>query len=131
MIPHFDKMKEIYARMPNGPVKTQCADVISVLAMTMSDKRECLYMKLQGKLSTEEIELWGHEYVRHLAGEVVQEYNNLTEEQDEMKNKLISVASLIVPSQMKHHAEAEACDLMMEVEQLDSLQEYVDEAAYN
>ena len=35
----------------------------------------------QGNLSTEEIELWGHEYVRHLAGEVVQEYNSLTIEQ--------------------------------------------------
>ena len=27
----------------------------------------------------------------------------------------------IVPSQMSHHAEAEACDLVMEVEQLDQL----------
>jgi len=31
----------------------------------------------KGNLSTEEIELWGHEYVRHLAGEVVQEFNSL------------------------------------------------------
>merc|ERR1719495_1047277 len=81
MIPHFEKMKEIYAKIPAGPVKAQCADVVSVLAMTMSEERECLHMKLKGKLSTEDIELWGHEYVRHLAGEVVQEFNSLTEEQ--------------------------------------------------
>ena len=37
----------------------------------------------QGKLSTEDIELWGHEYVRHLAGEVVQEFNSLTENEGE------------------------------------------------
>lgn len=43
----------------------------------------------------------------------------------------MSIAKLIVPSQMKHHAEAEACDLLMEVEQLDILEQYVDEAAYN
>merc|ERR1719495_1450969 len=41
------------------------------------------------------------------------------------------MAKLIVPSQMKHHAEAEACDLLMEVEQLDDLQQYVDDSAYN
>ena len=39
--------------------------------MTMSEERECLKYKLKGNASTEEIELWGHEYVRHLAGEVV------------------------------------------------------------
>ena len=47
------------------------------------------------------------------------------------KNDLMSIARLIVPSQMKHHAEAEACDLLMEVEQLEILEQYVDEAAYN
>ena len=41
------------------------------------------------------------------------------------------MAKLIVPSQMKHHAEAEACDLLMEVEQLDDLQQYVDDSAYS
>ena len=30
-----------------------------------------------------------------------------------------------------HHAEAEACDLLMEVEQLEQLQQYVDDSAYN
>ena len=48
-----------------------------------------------------------------------------------MKAVLISIAKLIVPSQMKHHAEAEACDLLMEVEQLDILEHYVDDAAYS
>jgi 26S proteasome regulatory subunit N1 len=131
MIPHFDKMKKIQEKMEEGPVKAQCSDVVSVLAMTMSEERECLKYKMKGNLSTEEIELWGHEYVRHLAGEVVQEYNSLPAEQESDKVGLMSIAKLIVPSQMKHHAEAEACDLLMEVEQLDILEQYVDEAAYN
>ena len=50
---------------------------------------------------------------------------------ESLKANLVKVASLIVPSQMKHHAEAEACDLLMEVEQLDLLLQYVDDAAYN
>ena len=31
------------------------------------------------------------------------------------KKELIRLVEQIVPSQMKHHAEAEACDLLMEV----------------
>ena len=118
----------------SGSVKVQCADVVSVLAMTMSDERECLKFKMVGNTDTQEIELWGHEYVRHLAGEVVNEYNNLNEEDADSeanKVKLVNLAKNIVPSQMKHHAEAEACDLLMEVEQLDLLQQYVDDTAYN
>jgi len=132
MIPHFDAMKAAYEKMAVGPVKKQCADVVSVLAMTMSEERECLKFKLLGNTSTEEIELWGHEYVRHLSGEVVNEYNAVEEESDgTVKNQMVELAKMIVPSQMKHHAEAEACDLLMEVEQLGLLQQYVDESAYN
>merc|ERR1719209_2537741 len=109
MIPHYETMKEVFAKMAAGSkVKRQCADVVSVLAMTMSEERECLKFKLQGNKTTEEIELWGHEYVRHLAGEVVQEYNALQEDGKE-KDTLVAMAKEIVPSQMKHHAEAEAC----------------------
>ena len=75
MIPHFDAMKACHEKMEEGAVKKQCADVVSVLAMTMSEERECLKYKLLGNQTTDEIELWGHEYVRHLAGEVVQEFN--------------------------------------------------------
>jgi len=132
MIPHFDAMKAAYEKMNPGPVKKQCADVVSVLAMTMSEERECLKYKLLGNTSTEEIELWGHEYVRHLSGEVVNEYNAVEEESDgKVKSQMVELAKMIVPSQMKHHAEAEACDLLMEVEQLGLLQQYVDESAYN
>lgn len=40
-----------------------CADVVSVLAMTMSGERECLKYRLLG--SQEELASWGHEYVRY------------------------------------------------------------------
>ena len=39
-----------------------CADVVSVLGMTMSEGRECLKYRLLG--SHEHIGSWGHEYVR-------------------------------------------------------------------
>ena len=49
--------------------------------MVMSEKRECLQYRLLG--SDEDIGGWGHEYVRHLAGEVGAEWNDkITENPD-------------------------------------------------
>ena len=44
MIPHFEAMKEVQAKMmpQDGPMARQCADVVSVLAMTMSEDCETL-----------------------------------------------------------------------------------------
>ena len=64
--------------------------------------------------------------MRHLAGEGVNEYNAVEEDNDsKVKSQMAELANMIVPSQMKHHAQAEACDLLMEVEQLGNLQKYV------
>ena len=61
MNPHYDAMKSAYEKIPaKHDAKIKCADVVSVLAMTMSEERECLKYKMMGNTSTEEIELWGH-----------------------------------------------------------------------
>ena len=39
-----------------------CADILSVLSMTVSEQRDCLNYRLQGKRG--DIGDWGHEYVR-------------------------------------------------------------------
>ena len=131
MIPHFDAMKAAYEKIPAAnPCKKECADVVSVLAMTMSETNETLKYKLLGNTSREEIDAWGHEYIRHLSGEIVSAWAELEAGQDAKKQDLLALVKEIVPSQMKHHAEAEACDLLMEVEQLDLLDQYVDKAAF-
>lgn len=71
--------------------------------------------------------------MRHLAGEIAQEWGDLTgegENENELKEKLILLARQIVPYNMAHNAEAEACDLLMEIERLDLLEQYVDENIY-
>lgn len=47
-----------------------------------------------------------------------------------MRENLIGLAKEIVPYHMEHNAEAEACDLLMEIEQLDLLEQHVDENVY-
>jgi 26S proteasome regulatory subunit N1 len=97
--------------------------------MTMGEGRECLKYRLLSKLDG--IGEWGHEYVRHLAGEIAAEWaeTDVSEDKD-VKEVLIELAKQIVPYNMSHNAEAEACDLLMEIERLDLLEVYVDENTY-
>uniref|UniRef100_A0A674MQX5 26S proteasome non-ATPase regulatory subunit 2 n=1 Tax=Takifugu rubripes TaxID=31033 RepID=A0A674MQX5_TAKRU len=126
--PHYGKLKEIYDGMAPGENKRFCADVVSVLAMTMSGERECLKYRLVG--SQEELASWGHEYVRHLAGEVAKEWQEVEENDKTQQEMLLKLVKEIVPYNMAHNAEHEACDLLMEIERLDMLEDYIDENAY-
>lgn len=62
MKPHYGTMKQVYEKIVDADIKKECADVLSVLAMTMGEGRECLQYRLQSDL--ERIGEWGHEYVR-------------------------------------------------------------------
>ncbi|XP_047474955.1 26S proteasome non-ATPase regulatory subunit 2-like [Penaeus chinensis] len=128
---HYQTMKDIYDNIKDSTLKKFAADIVSVLAMTMSEERECLKYRLLGQRG--DIGDWGHEYVRHLAGEIAQEWETLGEDDDARRAELISEAHVIVPYHMQHNAEAEACDLLMEMEQLELLtsQDYVDKDAYS
>uniref|UniRef100_A0A4W5PCA7 26S proteasome non-ATPase regulatory subunit 2 n=1 Tax=Hucho hucho TaxID=62062 RepID=A0A4W5PCA7_9TELE len=126
--PHYGKLKEIYEGMAPGENKNFCADVVSVLAMTMSGERECLKYRLLG--SQEELASWGHEYVRHLAGEVAKEWQEVEESDKTQQETLLKLVKEIVPYNMAHNAEHEACDLLMEIERLEMLELYIDDNAY-
>ncbi|KAG7208331.1 hypothetical protein KM043_014567 [Ampulex compressa] len=129
MRPHYDIMKSIHEKFTDIKAKELCSDIISVLAMTMGEGRECLKYRLTG--SALAIGEWGHEYVRHLSGELAGEWDELTGENVEATSKkLIALVHEIVPYNMAHNAETEACDLLMEIERLDLLEQNVDESAY-
>uniref|UniRef100_A0A8C2ZF79 26S proteasome non-ATPase regulatory subunit 2 n=1 Tax=Cyclopterus lumpus TaxID=8103 RepID=A0A8C2ZF79_CYCLU len=97
--------------------------------MTMSGERECLKYRLLG--SQEELASWGHEYVRHLSGEVAKEWQEVEESDKTQQETLLKLVREIVPYNMAHNAEHEACDLLMEIERLDMLEDYIDETAYS
>lgn len=132
MRPHYDSMKEIHEKMQKSAqdksVLKMCAEIISVLAMTMGTGKDCLvYRLLCDEKVKSSIGDWGHEYVRHLSGEIA---TNWPEASDPFRATLIELIQQIVPYNMAHNAEAEACDLLMEVEKLELLEQYVDESAY-
>lgn len=124
---HYDPLKEFYAAMQPSPNKVKLADILAILAMTMSPdgKRESLNFKLQGE--TEALGAWGHEFVRNLAGEIGAEFNERTtaEPRGDVTD-LLKLVRDIVPYHMKHNAEPEACDLLMEVDLLPEIKDMVD-----
>ncbi|CAD7696710.1 unnamed protein product [Ostreobium quekettii] len=111
--------------MPAGDNGRSLADVISIMASTCAapGDRETLKYRLLG--SPGEIGDWGHEYVRNLAGEISSEHH---ERQAEGKpvDDLLGLAGQIVPYHMTHNAEPEAVDLLIEVDRLELLSQYVD-----
>ena len=66
-------------------------------------------------------------YYRHLAEEIRCEYS---EREDGKVEDLIKLSNEIIPYDMKHNAEIDACDLAMEIERLDLLEKYVDKSTF-
>lgn len=76
--------------------------------------------------------VWSHYSLsfRHLAGEVAKEWQEVEENDKTQQETLLKLVKEIVPYNMAHNAEHEACDLLMEIERLDMLEDYIDENAY-
>ena len=70
-------------------------------------------------------------FFSHLSGEVTQEWNESSKAENvSQKAVLLSLAKEIVGYFMGHNAEPEACDLLMEIENLNVLADFVDIHAY-
>ncbi|XP_022848513.1 26S proteasome non-ATPase regulatory subunit 2 homolog A-like [Olea europaea var. sylvestris] len=127
--PHYGTLQAYYEKMADSDLKKLLADILSVLALTMSPEGERASLKYRLLGSEGDIGSWGHEYVRNLAGEISQEYAKWQTEEALIDDLMVLVGQ-IVAFHMKHNAEPEAVDLLMEVEDLDLLVEHVDNANY-
>lgn len=127
--PHFTTIKDVFGKITDVDTKAIASDVVSLLAMTQDDEsRDCLHFRLTG--SDKAIDTWGHEYVRHLSGEIAIEFNErITASPPVNTDDILTLTERIVPYYMKHNAEADACDLTMEVDRLELLVDYVDSKA--
>ena len=104
--------------------------------MTQTEERESLNFKLKGTkdydllvkigadaTSQDDLGSWGHEFIRSLAGEIGQEYNarviNGADPDDDVPfADLLAMVDVIVPFNVSHNSEAEAVDLLIEVQRL-------------
>ncbi|KAI5477625.1 26S proteasome regulatory subunit [Pseudohyphozyma bogoriensis] len=153
--PHYADLQKIQESWPDSPSilssvtsavgltsepsitdKSLFAEILSVLAMTYSDsgKRETLKYRLTGG-SEEDPGLWGHEYVRHLAAELGEEFiqrqtaateDNTTADTSD----LVSLGLRLIPFFLTHNGEADAVDLLLELESISAIIPHVDENTY-
>lgn len=98
--------------------------------MTQGDEERLETLKYRLLAPSEELGAWGHEYVRHLALEIGQDYQKRLLE-DEDQQELIDLALSLVPYFLTHNAEADAVDLLSELEMISEMPKYVDENTYS
>ncbi|KAI5309166.1 proteasome regulatory particle base subunit, partial [Ascosphaera atra] len=106
------------------------ADMISVLGMTSTDeeKRETLKYRLLAPKG-EDLGAWGHEYIRHLALEIGLEFQSRIAEEKEYED-LVELSLSLIPFFLQHNAEADAVDLLSELEMIEEIANFVDENTY-
>jgi 26S proteasome regulatory subunit N1 len=121
--PHYSTLTQFNEeKMQAGPNKTFMYDILSVMAMTMSEtgSHDSLHFKLKGTVS--DVGDWGHEYVRHLCGEIAAEWQTL-EEENKSTDELSALVDQILPFKLAHNGEFEAIDLLIDIERVERISE--------
>lgn len=128
--PHYQDLSKTFEQWPSGKDKEHFADVLSVLGMTQGDEEKLDTLKFRLLAPSEDLGSWGHEYVRHLALEIGQDYQRrMTDDED--AQDLIDLARTLVPYFLSHNAEADAVDLLSELERIQEIPQYLDENTYS
>ncbi|RFU32860.1 hypothetical protein B7463_g3444, partial [Scytalidium lignicola] len=127
--PHYEPMTKLYEEWEAGPDKTSLADVLSVIGMTFSDEDRQDTLKYRLLAPTSDIGSWGHEYTRHLALEIGEVYNKRVTAEEPYQD-LIDLALVLVPLFLKSNAEADAVDLLSEIEIIEEISKFLDEDTY-
>ncbi|KAK6512067.1 proteasome regulatory particle base subunit [Arthrobotrys musiformis] len=127
--PHYDDLTGLYDTWKNDDDKLILADVLSVLGMTYSDDDRQESLKYRLLSPTDDIGGWGHEYVRHLALEIGALFNKRQEKEEDTED-ISNLALSLIPYFLSHNAEADAVDLLSELEMIEVLPKYLDENTY-
>lgn len=127
--PHYETLTKLHDAWPASDDKTSLADVLSVIGMTYSDEDRQDTLKYRLLAPTQDVSSWGHEYVRHLALEIGEVYGKRIAD-DESTADLVDLALVLVPLFLTSNQEADAVDLMSELEIIEKLPKFVDENTY-
>lgn len=128
--PHYEKLCETYEKWPKSEEKDSLADTLSVLGMTYSDEDRLDTLKYRLLAPSKDIGSWGHEYMRHLALEIGSEHQKRLDE-DKDTDDLTQLVFTLVPFFLEHNAEADAVDILSELEMIEHIKDHVDENTYS
>jgi len=97
--------------------------------MTLGDETKLATLNYRLLSPSEDLGSWGHEYVRHLALEIGIDFQTvMTDDGD--PTSLVELARTLVPYFLSHNAEADAVDLLSELERIHEIEQCVDENTY-
>ncbi|RPB29371.1 26S proteasome regulatory complex, non-ATPase subcomplex, Rpn1 subunit [Terfezia boudieri ATCC MYA-4762] len=130
--PHYPSLTELYENWAAREEKFALADVLSVLGMTYADEGRTESLKYRLLAPSPDLGGWGHEYVRHLALEIGTEYEKRSEKDEDVKasKDLKDLALSLIPFFLSHNAEADAVDLLAELEMIEEIPPFLDENTY-
>jgi len=134
--PHYEALTKAFEKWTDSDLKSQFADILSVLSMTHSENGEHDGLKFRILSKESNYSKWGHEYIRHLALEIGEVSANILEDNEEEISKfdeadLKKITLQIVPFFLKHNQEADAIDLLLETDNISELPQFVDKNIYN
>jgi 26S proteasome regulatory subunit N1 len=126
---HFEAIKDFTNKLDNdNEFKLMLNDLLAMLVMIAPNTTETsLSYILTG--SKKNITQWGLEFVRNLSGDIGNEFVNRLDTGRDVDD-LISLVNVIVPYLIEAHSESEAVDILLEVEKLDSIMDFVNQNNY-
>ena len=135
---HFEEIKDFYDKFipasdKDKEYKLMLSDLISVILTVINEKDEegkeltMLSYVLSG--TRKDITSWGIEYVRSLCSDIGQEYDNRLDKGEPTK-ELLDLVNIFAPYLIKQHCESDAIDLLIEVESIDEIKNYINEHNY-
>lgn len=125
--PHFAQIENTFTQLLDGPRKQTLADFLSFVSPSLKEKydRDCLKYLLAGSADYEPEER-GEEYVLALAGDLAAEFLDRLESGNDV-DVVHRLAAKAMPFLFKSGSEIDAVDLLLEVERMDLLVQFVTE----
>ncbi|KAF2863690.1 26S proteasome regulatory subunit rpn-1 [Piedraia hortae CBS 480.64] len=128
--PHYESLCDLFWAWPESKERDELADVLSVLGMMAWNslgRRDTLRYRMESMDA--DLDSWGHEYMRHLALEIGEEIQDDVID-DAGVDKLTQLTRQLADYFLAHNAEADAVDIMIEMDVADEIPNHVDENTY-
>lgn len=134
---HYDELKEFYMKnydqqQTNNTKITEfkynLSDLLAVLVMVVSNTEDTvLYWVLKG--NRKNLCDWGLEFIRTLSGNLGEEFNKRIDQELPYED-LYEFVNIIIPYLIETHSESECVDLLLEVEKLEMIMDFVNQNNY-
>ena len=134
---HFQEIKDFYEKMEpkdekEKNYKLMLSDLLSVILTVVNEKEGDKELTILSYVLTgtkQDLTTWGQEYIRSLCSDIGQEYNKRLDK-DEPINDLIDLVKIIAPYLIKQHCESDAIDLLIEMDCIKDIMEFINENNY-